>query len=69
MQLTDLRKSISDMSDEELRAHLLLVRRRREQRTVTGAPKAKKQSVRKSKLEALSKEEILAQLKAMGAIQ
>lgn len=68
MQLNDLHKPIEEMSDEELRQHLILVRRRRDQKTARGAPVSKKMSAKRSKLEALSKDEILAKLKAMGAL-
>lgn len=68
MQLSDLHKPIEEMSDEELRQQLILVRRRREQKTVRGAPVTKKHSAKRSKLESLSKEEILEKLKAMGAL-
>lgn len=68
MQLNDLHKPIEEMSDEELRQQLILVRRRREQKTVRGAPVPKKVSAKQAKLEALSKDEILAKLKAMGAL-
>lgn len=68
MQLNDLHKPIEEMSDEELRQQLILVRRRREQKTVRGAPAPKKVSAKRAKLEALSKDEILAKLKAMGAL-
>lgn len=68
MQLNDLHKPIEEMSDEELRQQLILVRRRREQKSVRGAPASKKTSAKQAKLEALSKDEILAKLKAMGAL-
>ena len=68
MQLNDLHKPIEAMSDEELRQQLILVRRRREQKTIRGAPAPKKPSAKQAKLEDLSKEEILAKLKAMGAL-
>ncbi|HEY9660630.1 MAG TPA: hypothetical protein V6C65_19415 [Allocoleopsis sp.] len=68
MQLNDLHKPIEEMSDEELRQQLILVRRRREQKTARGAPAPKKVSAKQAKLEALSKDEILAKLKAMGAL-
>lgn len=66
MQLDDLKKPMDEMSDEELRALLSDVRRRREIVREKARKEPKGTQPKKSSIEKLTKEQILARLKEMG---